>query len=152
MEYERSRSRKAAGGECEECGRGAVRLVRHRQGWARRQGRAVLGLRRCPARLGCVADTGKRDQDFLIAALSPRDGNCHVPRPPPFQSIKDPINQRNETQGDSMLRTSICLAAVLLVAGSLHTASAQTAAPAPAATTPAPAAAKPSRIKLTHAK
>jgi hypothetical protein len=51
-----------------------------------------------------------------------------------------------------MLRTSICLAAVLLVAGSLHTASAQTAAPAPAATTPAPAAAKPSRIKLTAAK
>ena len=51
-----------------------------------------------------------------------------------------------------MLRTSICLAAVLLVAGSLHTASGQIAAPAPAATTPAPAAAKPSRIKLTAAK
>ena len=51
-----------------------------------------------------------------------------------------------------MLRTSICLAAVLLVAGSLYTASAQTAAPAPAATTPASAAAKPSRIKLTAAK
>jgi hypothetical protein len=51
-----------------------------------------------------------------------------------------------------MLRTSVCFAAVLLVAGSLHTASAQTAAPAPAATTPASAAAKPSRIKLTADK
>jgi hypothetical protein len=39
-----------------------------------------------------------------------------------------------------MLRTSVCLAAVLLVAGSLHTASAQTTAPAPAKT---------SRMKLT---
>jgi hypothetical protein len=45
-----------------------------------------------------------------------------------------------------MLRTSVCLAAMLLVAGSLHTASAQTTAPA---ATPAPAAAKPSRMKLT---
>ena len=44
-----------------------------------------------------------------------------------------------------MLRTSVCLAAMLLVAGSLHTASAQTAAPA---TTPAPTA-KPSKLKLT---
>jgi hypothetical protein len=50
-----------------------------------------------------------------------------------------------------MLRTSVCLAAMLLVAGSLHTASAQTAAPAPAATA-APAAAKPSRMKLTADK
>jgi hypothetical protein len=49
-----------------------------------------------------------------------------------------------------MLRTRVCLAAMLLVAGSLHTASAQTAAPA--ATTPAPAAAKPSRMKLTVEK
>jgi hypothetical protein len=55
-----------------------------------------------------------------------------------------------------MFRTSVCLVAALLVAGTLSTASAQTAAPAaaPAATTtptatPAPAAAKPSRIKLT---
>jgi tRNA(Ile2) C34 agmatinyltransferase TiaS len=44
-----------------------------------------------------------------------------------------------------MFRTSVCLAAVLLVAGSLHTASAQTAAPAPAA-------AKSSKIKLTVEK
>jgi len=44
-----------------------------------------------------------------------------------------------------MLRTSACLAAMLLVACSLHTASAQTTAPAAA-----PAAApKTSRVKLT---
>jgi tRNA(Ile2) C34 agmatinyltransferase TiaS len=49
-----------------------------------------------------------------------------------------------------MLRISVCLAAMLLVTGSLHTASAQTAAPAPAATT-APAA-KPSKMKLTVEK
>ena len=46
-----------------------------------------------------------------------------------------------------MLRTTVCLAAVLLVAGALDTASAQTTAPA--TTTAAPAAAKPSRMKLT---
>jgi hypothetical protein len=54
-----------------------------------------------------------------------------------------------------MLRTSVCLVAMLLVAGSLHTVSAQTTAPAatpaPAATTSAPAA-KPSRVKLTIEK
>ena len=48
-----------------------------------------------------------------------------------------------------MLRTSVCLAAMLLVAGALHTASAQTAAPA---ATPAPAAAKTSKMKLTADK
>jgi hypothetical protein len=46
-----------------------------------------------------------------------------------------------------MLRTLTCLAAMLLVAGTIHTASAQTAAPAPAATT-----AKPSKLKLTADK
>ena len=46
-----------------------------------------------------------------------------------------------------MLRTSVCLAALLLVAG-LHVASAQTTAPAATA----PAAAKPSRMKLTVEK
>ena len=53
-----------------------------------------------------------------------------------------------------MLRTGTSLAAMLLVAGTLHTASAQTTAPAaaPAATTAAPAAAKPSRMKLTMEK
>jgi len=40
-----------------------------------------------------------------------------------------------------MLRTSVCLAAMLLVAGSLHTASAQTTADA-----------KPSKMKLTMEK
>jgi hypothetical protein len=47
-----------------------------------------------------------------------------------------------------MLRTSACLAAMLFVAGSLHTASAQMTAPS----TPAPATAKPSRMKLTADK
>jgi hypothetical protein len=47
-----------------------------------------------------------------------------------------------------MLRTSVCLAAVLLVAGSLHTASAQTTT-APVATTSAPVEKKPSKVKLT---
>ncbi len=52
-----------------------------------------------------------------------------------------------------MLRLGICLAAVLLVAGTLNTASAQTStAPAAApATTPTPAA-KPSKMKLTAEK
>ena len=50
-----------------------------------------------------------------------------------------------------MLRTRICLAAVLLVAG-LHAASAQTAA-APATTAPATTTeAKPGKIKLTMQK
>jgi hypothetical protein len=42
-----------------------------------------------------------------------------------------------------MLRTGVCLAAMLLVAGSLHTASAQSAASAPAD-------ANPSKMKLTR--
>jgi hypothetical protein len=41
-----------------------------------------------------------------------------------------------------MLRTSVCLAAMLLVTAGLHAASAET-------TAPATAAAKPSRMKLT---
>jgi hypothetical protein len=51
-----------------------------------------------------------------------------------------------------MLRTTACLAALLLVVGALDTASAQTSTAAPAATTAAPAAAKPSRMKLTVEK
>jgi hypothetical protein len=52
-----------------------------------------------------------------------------------------------------MLRTAICLLAMLFVAGPLHTASAQTATPAPAATAPAAATTpKPSRMKLTADK
>ena len=53
-----------------------------------------------------------------------------------------------------MLRTGLCLAAALLVAGTLNTASAQTTtapAAAPAAAAPAPAA-KPSKMKLTAQK
>ena len=49
-----------------------------------------------------------------------------------------------------MLRISVCFAAMLLVAGSIHAASAQTATPPAAA--PAPAAAKPSKMKLTADK
>jgi hypothetical protein len=55
-----------------------------------------------------------------------------------FQSTK------KSPEGNPMLRTSVCLAAMLLVAGSLHTASAQST------TTPAPA--KPSKMKLTMEK
>jgi hypothetical protein len=55
-----------------------------------------------------------------------------------FQSTQEKRNPR----GISMLRTSVCLAAMLLVAGSLHTASAETAAPA----------ATPSKMKLTVEK
>jgi opacity protein-like surface antigen len=47
-----------------------------------------------------------------------------------------------------MLRSSVCLAALLLVAVNWDAASAQTAAPAATA----PAAAKASRVKLTGAK
>jgi hypothetical protein len=47
-----------------------------------------------------------------------------------------------------MFRTTVCLAAMLLVAGALHTASAQTTAPAPAAATDA----KPSKMKMTADK
>jgi hypothetical protein len=49
---------------------------------------------------------------------------------------------RNKIRGILMLRNSVCLAAMLLVIGSLDTATAETAAPATAA-------AKPSRMKLT---
>jgi hypothetical protein len=50
-----------------------------------------------------------------------------------------------------MFRTGVCLAAMLFVAASLHSASAQSTT-APAATPPAPAEAKPSRMKLTVEK
>jgi hypothetical protein len=75
----------------------------------------------------------------------------------PFSSPAAPsfsVQSNEKDQGKfPMLRTGTCLAAMLLVAGSLHTASAQTAAPAPAATAPAAAApAKPSRMKLTADK
>jgi hypothetical protein len=53
-------------------------------------------------------------------------------------------------KGIFMRRTSVCLVAMLLVAGALHTASAQTTA-APAAA-PAATDAKPSKMKLTVEK
>ena len=64
-----------------------VGLVRHRVWRARRQGRAVLGLRRHSAGLGRVEDAGKRGQDPLIDSATPRDGNS---RP----AVVFPINQR----------------------------------------------------------
>src|SRR5438477_12758962 len=79
MEYERWRGRPTAGGECEERG-GGDRFVRHRQRRLRRQGRAVLGLCRHSARLGCVEDAGKRHQDILIVARH-RGTAMVVPRP-----------------------------------------------------------------------
>ncbi len=104
----------------------AVRLVRHRVRRARRQGRAVLGLRRHSAGLGCLEDAGKRGQDLLIEHRLARGTDSFVPR---RRRLSVSINDL--TQGNfPMLRTAICLAAVLLVAGALHTASAQTAAPA----------------------
>jgi hypothetical protein len=84
-----------------------------------------------------VEDAGKRDQDLLIAIFFAA-GRQSSSRGFSFQSIK-------EFRGISMLRTSVCLAALLLVAGSWDAASAQTAAPAPAA-------AKTSRVKLTAAR
>lgn len=50
-----------------------------------------------------------------------------------------------------MLRKIVCGAAMLIVAGALHSAVAQTAA-APAASAPAAAEAKPGKIKLTAQK
>ena len=117
-----------AAGAQSEAG-GPARLVRHRQGWPRRQGRAVLGLRRHPAGLGRLEDAGKRGQDLLIAALASRDARRASRGTLVLDSIK-----KMKFKGIFMLRISVCLAAVLLVAGSLHTASAQTTA-APAAAT-----------------
>ena len=62
-----------------ECG-GAARLVRHRQGRAGRQGRAVLGLRRHPARLGCVEDAGKRRPRSSDRAIADGGTITIVPR------------------------------------------------------------------------
>jgi hypothetical protein len=87
-----------------------------------------------------VEDAGKRDQDLLIAIFFTA-GRQPSSRGFLFQSIK-------EFRGISMLRTNVCLAAMLLVLASWDAASAQTAAPAATA----PAAAKTSRVKLTAAK
>ena len=83
----------------------------------------VLGLRRHSAGLGCLEDAGKRGQDLLIEHRLARGMDNSVPR-----RRRPPVSINELTQGNSpMLRTAICLAAVLLVAGALHTASAQTA-------------------------
>jgi len=55
-------------------------------------------------------------------------------------------------KGIFMRRISVCLVAVLLVAGSLDTVSAQTTTAPAAAPAPAATDAKPSRIKLTVEK
>ena len=49
-------------------GASGPRLLRHRLRRARRQGCAVLGLRRHPAGMGCLDDAAERDQDLLIAS------------------------------------------------------------------------------------
>jgi hypothetical protein len=89
-----------------------------------------------------MEDAGKRDENLLIAAH--RRETPTVARSTVFR----PCNQSKKTGGVAMLRTSVCLAAMLLVVGALHSASAQTAAPA---TTPTPAA-KSSKLKLTADK
>jgi hypothetical protein len=69
-----------------------------------------------------VEDFGERGEDIL----SRRFNRGTVNRP---AISACPIHQRNQTRGFFMLRICVCLTAVLLVAGSLHTASAQTPAP-----------------------
>jgi hypothetical protein len=86
-----------------------------------------------------MEDPGKRDQDLLIADR--RRGTPTVAS----RGLSPLQSKKMKPGGIPMLRTSVCLAAMLLVAGALHGASAQTAAPA---TTPTPAA-KPSKLKLT---
>jgi hypothetical protein len=67
-----------------------------------------------------------------------------------FSIHQDSIHQEMKFKGIFMRRTSVCLVAMLLVAGALHTASAQTTT-APAAA-PAATDAKPSKMKLTVEK
>jgi hypothetical protein len=90
-----------------------------------------------------VDDAAERGQDLLIAISSTRDDHH---RPAFFAACS--IHRRTN-QEMHMLRTTVSLAAMLLVAASLHTASAQTQPPAAA---PAATAAKPSKMKLTVEK
>jgi hypothetical protein len=83
-----------------------------------------------------VEDAGERGQDLLNVVLQ-RDAH----RLPLSLFV---IQSENIIEGFPMLRSSVCLAALLLVAG-LHVALAQTTA-APATGT------KPSRVKLTIEK
>src|SRR6516162_6668454 len=81
MAHERGRGRKAAGGEREERGRDPARIVRHRQGRARRKSRIVLAVRWHPARLGRLENLGKRGQDLLIGRCLRRfRAKCTVSR------------------------------------------------------------------------
>ena len=106
--------------------RGVVsRIVRHRQGRSRRQGRAVLGLCRHSAGLGRLDHAAERGQDFLIGHHG--RGTRHRPA----ASARFQFIATNQIRRILMLRTSVCLAAMLLVAGTLHTASAQTSAAPP---------------------
>ena len=97
------------------------RIVRDRQGRPGRQGRAVLGLRRHSAGLGCLEDAGKRGQDLLIGLLLASRNADGVSRR--LSSIN---NQRIHPGGFLMLRLATCLIASLLVMGSRSHASAQT--------------------------
>ena len=65
--HERGRRRQAPGRERQRRRRGAAWLLWHRIWRARRQGGAVLGLRRCSLGLGRVEDAGERGPDLLIA-------------------------------------------------------------------------------------
>ena len=150
MEHERGRGRQTAGGEREERGGDPARLVRHRQGRAGCQGRAVLGFCRRPARLGRVEDTGKRGQDLLIAPLSAgccasasRGFHC-------FDPSTDP--SRNEVQGDFHASHQCLPRRHAACRRQPHIASAQTTPAPAAAAAPAAADAKPSRMKLTVEK
>jgi hypothetical protein len=83
-----------------------------------------------------VENAGQRRQNLLTEHRVARGTDIVVPR-----RLTSFTQSNEQDQGNfTMLRTSVCLAAMLLVAGSLDTASAQTAAPAPA---------KQSRMKLT---
>jgi hypothetical protein len=95
--------------------------------------------------MGCLDHAAERGQDLLIGFFLA--AGRYSSRG--FSAVASQSNEKNKEI--SMLRTSVCLAATLLVAGALHTASAQTTTPAPAASS-APATAKPSRMKLTADK
>jgi hypothetical protein len=83
-----------------------------------------------------------------LIATGARSFGCASPRF--FGFVEKPKKPKSQG-GLLMLRTGVCLAAMLLLVGCLHVASAQTTT-APAATAPANGEAKPSHMKLTKAK
>ena len=140
--HERGGGRKAAGGERQGRRVGPSRLVRHRNWRARRQGGAVLGLRRHPARLGRLEDAGERGQDILIAS-SDRGTRSSVPR-----RSRPSVSINEWTQGDfQCFAPQFASPPRCLSPATLHTASAQT---------PAAPAARPTqslrKMKLTDAE